>query len=404
VCGREALRLLSELQEQSLLGTVEGQGEVRYRLLEPLREYAGEKLEERGEISEVQARHAPFFLALAEEPEGNRGSSAWWEWLGRLEREYDNLGAVLDWSLAEERIDEALRLATALAVLWENRGPLREGRRRLAQVLARAPGQTRAWANALQEGGALALLHGDVAAARSFFEQSLAIWQALAHKPEIARLLHSLGDVVGQADWEAARAYYEQGLALRQEVGDRKGSAASLCSLGYIALKQGDRCRARTLFEEAVAIDREFGDRGGDAPVALSGVLSDLGEHTRARALLTESLLAAQERGSMLLVINVLTRLARLALAEATTASHPPAGGTGRGRLLQSVRLFGAAAALRDAMGLAQQPYDAEQQGRDAAVLRATLGEELFTAAWAEGRAMSLEEAIQYAFEELDGE
>jgi predicted ATPase/DNA-binding SARP family transcriptional activator len=394
VCGGEALRLLSELQEQSLLGMVEGQEEGRYRLLEPLREFAGEKLEERGETGEVRARHAAFFLALAEEPEGNQGTSAWWEWLARLEREYDNLGAVLDWSLAEERIEEALRLASALAALWENRGPLSEGRRRLAQVLARAPGQTRAWANALQEAGALALLQGDVAAARSFFEQSLTIWQALADKPEIARLLHSLGDVVGRADWEAARAYYEQSLALKQEVGDRKGSAASLCNLGYIAVKQGDLCRARTLFEEAVAIDREFGERGGDAPVALSGVLSDLGEHARARVLLTESLLAAQELGNRLLLINVLTRLARVALVEATAASDPPEGGTGRGRLLQSVRLFGAAAALRDAMGLAQQPYNAEQQGREAAVLRAALGEETFAAAWAEGYAMTAEQSI----------
>jgi tetratricopeptide (TPR) repeat protein len=376
---------------------VEGQEEARYRLLEPLREYAAEKLEELGECGEVRARHAACFLALAEEPEGNQGTSAWWEWLGRLEREYDNLGAVLDWSLAEERIDEALRLASALTILWGNRGPLSEGRRRLAQVLERAPGQTRAWASALQQAGGLALLQGDIAAARSFFEQSLTIWQALADKTRIAGLLHSLGDVVGGADMEAARAYYQQSVALLQEAGDRKGSAASLCSLGYIAVKQGDLCRARTLFEEAVAIDRESGERGGDAPVALSGVLSDLGEHARARVLLTESLLAAEELGNRLLLINVLTRLARLALVEATAASHPPEGGTGRGRLVQSVRLFGAAAGLRDAMGLAQQPYDAERQGREAAVLRAALGEETFAAAWAEGYAMTAEQSIAEA-------
>jgi predicted ATPase/DNA-binding SARP family transcriptional activator len=397
VCGGEALTLLSELQEQSLLVMMEGEGEARYRLLEPLREYAAEKLEEQGGTGAARAQHAAYFLALAEEPGGNRSTLAWWEWLTRLELEYDNLRSVLEWSLAEEKLEEALRLAGALAALWGHRGPVTEGRRWLEQVLAKASAQTSARARALQAAGWLAVLQDDGAAARPLYEQSLAIWQALGDKSGIANSLHNLGDAMGSSDLEAARSYYERSLALWQELGNRRFSAAPLCNLGYIAKRQGDYLRARALFEEAMAIDREFGHRGGDAAVELGDVLCPLGEYARARAVLSKSLADAHELGNRVLLLAVLCNFARLAWAEATAEEHPAEGGTGQGRLRKSARLYGAAAALRDAIGLLPKGHKWERFDREAAALRAALGEEAFAAAWTEGHSMTLEQAINDA-------
>src|SRR5215216_5206437 len=111
---------------------------VRYRLLEPVRQYAREKLEEGGEAEEVRRRHASFFLTLAEEAEPRLRGPEDMEWLERLEVEHDNMRAALSWAMEQEEADElGLRLAGALWLFWEGHGHYGEGHRWLEQVLAR---------------------------------------------------------------------------------------------------------------------------------------------------------------------------------------------------------------------------------------------------------------------------
>ena len=113
-------------------------GGVRYRMLEPVRQYAREKLEEGGEAEEVRRRHASFFLALAEEAEPRLRGPEDMEWLERLEAEHDNLRAALSWALEQRESNElGLRLAGALWPFWEARGYYGEGHSWLEQMLAR---------------------------------------------------------------------------------------------------------------------------------------------------------------------------------------------------------------------------------------------------------------------------
>jgi non-specific serine/threonine protein kinase len=134
----DVLDVLSGLVEKSLVAARERQESgVRYRMLEPIRQYAREKLEEVGEAEEARRRHATFFLALAEEAEPKLQGPEDKEWLERLETEHDNLRAALSWALEQREADLGLRLAGALWLFWEGHGHYGEGHRWLEQTLAR---------------------------------------------------------------------------------------------------------------------------------------------------------------------------------------------------------------------------------------------------------------------------
>ena len=171
----ESFEALASLVDKSLVRQRDGaEGEPRFGLLETIREYALERLEQGGELDELRRRHALRFLELVEaaEPELSRANQALW--LDRLDEENDNIRAAVSWAVGAGETELALRLAGALVRFWSTRGLMREGRARLAEALV-APGSVEpgTLAKAYFAAGYAAVGEGDFLAARSDFERSL---------------------------------------------------------------------------------------------------------------------------------------------------------------------------------------------------------------------------------------
>jgi tetratricopeptide (TPR) repeat protein len=427
----ELLELLTALVQKSLVVYEEDEeGRGRYRLLETVRQYARDRLLEAGEGEAVRERHRDWFLGLAEGTGPKLGPPD--SWMDRVEREHDNLRAALAWSGAQGQGEKGLRLGGALWWFWQVRSYLGEGREHLAGLLA-LPGteaRTMARAKALDGAGALAWFQGDYGAARALVEESLAIWRELGNKHGTAWSLTGLGIVArDQGEYGLARALLEESLAIYRELGDKRNIAWPLTILGEVVHNEGDSVAARVLLEESLAISREAGVRKqiamsldslgsmareqGDLEAARAlheesvaincelgekeviswsltcrgWVAHGQGEYGTARARFEESLAINRERGEKRGTAQNLEGLAAVAVAQ----SQPK----------RAARLFGAAEGLRQAMGTPLPPAERAEHDRSVAAVRTALGAEPFAAAWAEGRALSLEEACAYALEEV---
>jgi non-specific serine/threonine protein kinase len=395
VASEDVLDLLTGLVDKSLV-VAEGQdsGE-RYRLLETIRQYGWGKLQEADEAALLRTRHAEWFMALAVRAEPALSRPDQGPWLERLEQEHDNLRAAIQWSAESGEVEVGLRLGGALWRFWAVHGHLREGRERLAALLALPePGApsappTAARAKALHGAGTLALRQGDYAAARPALEESLAIRRELGDRPGIAASLNNLGYVVrAQGDYAAASALFEQSLAIKRERGDRQGIAHSHQNLGETAHLQGDYALARDRYEESLAISRESKD-GWDIASSLCnlGYLSlDLGDAGAARSQFGESLAIWRGFRSPSGIALALEGLAGVAAA--------------RGAAARAMRLTGAAAALRAPIGVPIPPLEQGRLARWLQVARQALSDDAAAALRAEGQAMTPEQATAYALEE----
>jgi predicted ATPase/DNA-binding SARP family transcriptional activator len=436
VADGEVLDLLSRLVDKSLVGLATPAEAARYRLLETIRQYAGERLREaEGEARLVRDRHAAHFLALAEHAEPELTGERQGEWMDRLEAEHDNLRAALRHLLASGDATAAARLGGAVWRYWHTRGHLAEGRRWLEAALALpepvgAAGKP-ARAKALRGAGVLAWAQGDYARARALFEAGVPLVRELGDEEGIAGLANNLGVLaLHHAEYDRARGLFEESLALRRRLGDEWGVATSLNNLGATAGKQGHAALARGYYEESLALQRRMGNTHGTAvclgnlaaiaytggdwqeaerlygeSLALRRHLGDRtgiadalgklgvvalrrGEPERARTLYAESLPLLRELGDRERIARELVGIAELALA--------------RERPADAVRLLGAAGAIREAIGAPPTPDERREEERCATAARAALGEVVFPAAWAEGRALPAESAIDLAVDVLE--
>jgi predicted ATPase/Tfp pilus assembly protein PilF len=258
-------------------------------------------------------------------------------------------------------------------------------------LIDRRLGDRRGIAYSLGNLGIVAMKEGDYAAARTLYEESLAIARQLGDRRVIATTLHYLGNVAdNQSDYAVAQALYKESLTIKRELGDRLGIALSLNNLGNVSWSQGDDAAARTLYEESLAIFRELGNKHGVAASLgnLGNVAERQGDYSAAWALHRESLKIQCEL------------VKRLGIAESLEGLAQVAGA--RGQPEQAARLFGAADALREAIGAPLPPNEHVEYGGRLAAVREALGEAEFTAAWAEGQAMSMEEAISFALSTPD--
>jgi predicted ATPase/class 3 adenylate cyclase len=267
-------------------------------------------------------------------------------------------------AVARDYLEESLALYRELGSQWgiaaalnvlgcvdQDQEEYTTARSRLEEALAirRAMGEKRGVATTLGNLGHLAHQQGDTAVAWTLYEESLALWRELGAKGQLTRPLHSLGHLArGRGDCEAARAFYAESLEIQQEIGDQRGRAWSLHWLGAIARDQGDVERAAALERKGMILFRDQRNQAG--------------------------------------IIGSLRGLAEIAAA--------------RGDSKRAARLFGAAEALRERSGTPLQPSERADYDSALAAIRTALGEEAFAAAWAEGRAMSLEEAVRAALAE----
>jgi non-specific serine/threonine protein kinase len=384
----DVLDLLSQLVDKSLVQYEERDGAARYRLLETVRQYARERLLESGESGAMRDCHLEFFSQWAEGTSGQSERSLRFD---HLEMEHDNLRMALAWSLSEEGGMEAgLRLATMLAGFWRARGHIGEAREWLTRGLAHSDNVPAALrARALRAAGTAADRQCDYGAARSLYEESLALFRDLGERPNIADTLRSLGfAVMCQMEYEQARALAEEALAIHRELRNPSGVALTLMLLGFVARGQGDSAAERAYYEEALALRRELGNRWGIAMSLhnLGNVARAGGQHGLARAHYRESLAVFRESGDKENIPKVLEGFACLASAE--------------GKPVRSARLWGAADALHEATFIPMPPVDHVTNDPYIDAARTALGDEAFQAEWAEGRAMTPEQAIAFALEE----
>jgi predicted ATPase/DNA-binding SARP family transcriptional activator len=282
---REPLHALEQLLQCSLVMAEEADAEMRYRMLETVREYAGEQLESLQEGEPARRRHAQHFLTLAEQARPHLSGAEQVTWSERLEGDHDNLRAAMVWALAHEP-ETASRLACALGPFWSMRCYWTEGLDWFEQCLALGDRvTTERRAQALVLAGSFRLGAGDQERARELFEASLNLNRQIANQLGIAEALHHLGKVaLAGGDYARARVLLEDSLTIREELGDREGTAALLHSLGFAVFHQGDYPGARRLFEECLAIRRELGDRRAVAYELLFLGLTSLEQGDPARA------------------------------------------------------------------------------------------------------------------------
>jgi predicted ATPase/DNA-binding XRE family transcriptional regulator len=386
----EVLDLLTGLVNKSLVTMEERVAGARYRLLETVRQYGQEQLATAGEAPRLRDRHLEWCLALAKQAEPWMAGPDLEGWLGRLDEELDNLRAALAWSTTGgSRPETGLWLAEALREFWFMRGHVSEGRRwledLLQQVGAAAPA-TRA--RALDALGELVYYQGDAARSMALHEAAYALHSSegnaqgatwtLAH---LARVALSLGE------YQRATTLLDQVLPAHREHGDRHGLGWALSYVGYILQGQGDYAQEATRYEESLAVFQELGDKSGSSiQIAnLANAARALGDYERAKQLYRESLSVRRAFVDKFGFALCFEGLAVVAAAE--------------GQPSRAARLFGAAQRLHEASGTPVYFVNRTAYDRTVADARAALGEEAFATAWAEGRAMELDDAVALALE-----
>jgi len=434
ITAEHTLDQISSLESKSLVvADTIGREQARYRLLETIRRYALEKLEEAGETARLRNRHLDLFLARAEEAAPKLNEAYQQLWLNWLEGEHDDLRAALAWSLESGRIEVGLRIATALVRFWEIRGYVREGliwfERLLAQADERIPPVVRA--NALAYAGFLAMFLGDAATTIAYGRKAVALAEAaddegsgvltlalasLASGARVAGDYHTAftleerviqllrespgrpfflgmallshgGVAIELGDYETARASLDESLEIAREAGDRFRIAHALNSLGDLARCEQEYQDAQTAYENSVALLREVGAQHDLASVLqnLGHTCLHLGDIERAHALFCESMAAHQTLRNGPGMAECLIGFAGIALLQGS-----PAAGA---------RLLGASAAVccpptaaESVRYLTRMEYDHFLD-----LARDRLPDAEFQTEQATGSAMSLEQAVDYA-------
>jgi predicted ATPase/DNA-binding CsgD family transcriptional regulator len=427
------LDLLGQLVDKSLVLATQHGAAVRFGMLETIRQYAWERLEEADEVVPTRRRHRDWCVRLAEGPEPPGMHHSWHA--QPLLQEHDNLRAALLWSIERGDVEKGLRIAIALAHIWYMRGYYAEGRERLAELLARAGsapareaggGVTPAVrASALTSAGHLAYSQGDLPAAQRLLEESLVLWQALGEDSRRAVSLYLLGIVIYfRGDLDGALALFEDARTINHREGNRLREAMNLALMAQVRFEQGDLARAAALNQESLEIVQQRGPGWGTilALCMLGRLAAARGEHAEARGRLEEGLELGRELGIVQGVIWSLYYLGQHAFLQGDAARgrllYAQSLGLAReagGRLAiahcleglagalagaqpeRALRLAGAAGSLREVLGSEPFPSDRDRLGRWQRVAERRLGKRVAAAAIAEGRALPLEAAVSDA-------
>ncbi|MBX2999566.1 MAG: helix-turn-helix domain-containing protein [Caldilineaceae bacterium] len=386
-----AEELLYALLNKGLVqATAQADGERRFTVLETLRAYANEQLNNSQEEQLVRERHAHYFLEMAEHAYRQLGYAAETTCYDQLEREHDNLRAALGWALTANP-PVALQMAGALREFWCIRGYYTEGRQWSTQALEQnPPSPSSARGRALLAAGKSANLQGDLVDATTFLEEALRVYSQVGDQSGMAYSLYFLGNLARQQDdLLRSKSLLEQSLALQRALGDSHGSSSALCDLGMIAMNQGDPHGGRALLEEGLAIARAANNENRVA--MLHARFANFELHQRAphaaRSHFRESIQLALRYGHLVMIAYCLSGLAKI------SGTYSEEGEAKQ----KAVRLLSASDALGKTIShpFAHVRHPDYQRSLDS--VRLALDEATFAQAWDEGQTMTLEEAVAYA-------
>jgi len=383
VCEAD-LDTLQSLVDKNLLRHTD----ERFSMLETVREYADERLENSRDADEVRRRQGEYCVALAEEAAPHLfGREESGEWLDRLGCEHDNVRAALDYLQASGKTQLAFRLAAAVWEFWRDRSHFAEGRRRLESILRADERPTAARAKVLNAAASMAGLGGDAATGR---------------------------------EWAT------EALALNRKLGDKRGTAESQLWLGWAIANEGNWARAQPLVDESVKLFRGLGDANKTlmATVILAMTHSELGDWERARALHEENLWLARELRNAQIEASTLGELASCAVAEgrlddAVSLARESlriyndlgdphgvaielrrcAGALAlKDEVVTAARLISSAETLHEEIGGAM-PWVRRMREEALAIIRTQLDEAAFAEAWEQGHTLTADEAVALALD-----
>ncbi|MFL5758706.1 MAG: ATP-binding protein [Thermomicrobiales bacterium] len=387
------LEYLSSLIDKSLVQQSEQpHGEPRFSLLETIREYGLEQLGGSGEVEDLRASHAAYFLAFAEQIDQIRLTEVSGTTGDRLEVELPNIRAVFAWA-ENHNTELMLRLALALWWFWEDRGSLEEAGTWLERTIEATTGVPSSLYGLRAQLLAVAVLgatwQGNYDRAAVLAEEASSLAAETGDAKASAMVALSLGHLaIWREDWGCAETYLTDALAQWRDLTPSKGLISTLYRLGLLAALQGKQKEAESWFAEDLAVAQA---QGWTVPTAfaleaLGSCALDQGDRRRAASYFAEALTLARDGSALGAVANCFQNLGAIAAAT--------------GKPEQGVHLYGACEALRVRRGFNAQPT-AEYLHLEQAIApaRKALSNEAFAAAWTEGREMPLDQAIAVAFD-----
>jgi non-specific serine/threonine protein kinase len=393
VCNAEnnldVIDTLESLVGKSLVNQTEVLGAPRFVMLETIREYAGDRLNDSKEGKAVLARHLAFYLALAEEARLGLISGQQREWLQQLDLERENL------LLAHRSCDEVpdgaamgLRLVFAIRMYWGSRGLLELGKRVTLEALARAGARARnvERCRALFSAGQIECFMGQYTEGRTHLEESLGIADEVRDEDQRASITTTLAlAALGEGDHIAAKSYFEKAINLSRKSGNKRELASSLNGLAQLNRMKGEFDVADRLYQQALALMREFGDCQNSAFIQLNLAIVAIGRKSEvsARESLQDVLAISVEMQSKPIGqcgLDVCAALAALC-----------------GEWKQAARFFGAVDAQMAETGYHRDPADEAFVAPVITEARKALGARTFDRTKSEGRALSYDDAINEA-------
>ena len=391
--GKDMLDILAQLVNKSLVMVErEPDAEARYTMLQTIHEFALEKLRASGEMQTMRTSHFDYFLSLVQQEESNFFINE--HAIDSAEAEIDNLRAALAWSLeressglpSEERAGKGLELMLHIWPLWLFRGYFSEGSEWMNRFLVAHTASTPARARALTLAGDFARYRGDNAGHASFIQESLDLSRKLGDKKRIAWALMEMGLVESDLrHYPQAISWLSEARALFQELNETLWVYRTTFLMAETSVADRKLESARLLWEKGLDLCREQNDQWhvGWGLEGLGNVERLEGRLEQARELYTESLnirVNVMDKTGIIYLVKAFAQLA------ATHKKFKPAS-----------ILWGAAEQLQQALNL-QLPSSREELYTSLIPeARSQLGEEIFTAAWAEGRMMKMQQAIDFA-------
>jgi predicted ATPase/class 3 adenylate cyclase len=380
----EVLEILTALVEKSLV--VVAKSGARYRLLETVRQYAQERLDESGETDTTRTRHLAFYLTLAQRARTELTGPEQGAWLSRLDLERENLLAAHAYcDRAEHGSELGLKLVYAVQPYLLRRGVMELGHRTIGEALVRRGADVRNLirCKALFAAGWQTYYMGRYEDASGYLEESLSIARDIDDKTMIAMVLQPLGMAsLGNKESAKAREYLEEALVLAQENGNKHQIMAALNALGQLARLEGRLDQAEPLYANVLALAREEGDRESIAFALLNLAMASIGRRRAdpVQQMLLEALAIADEIGSMPAGQSVLEVSAGL--------------GALKEDWKRVAEFFGAAEAQAAQTGLCRDPADEAFLAPLVARAQSALGAAPCSAAAAAGRALTYDAAV----------